>query len=141
FPRIVESIRRVLNNPTSEAFAEVIRLAGEAGRSSGDEMLIRQLIRQLPRQLGQRAPDHEEKELLLDRSALLHWQTAQRDGLAMGFTGDLADSIAEAMKAMPGLSGDTNDTMRRFVGRRWHDAGLRATDTAVLLVCSLPYSS
>jgi len=138
FPRIVESIGRLLNNPTSQAFAEGIRLAGEAGRSSGDEMLIRQLIRQLPRQLGQRAPDHEEKELRLDRSMLLHWQTAQRDGLAMGFTGDLADSLAEAMKAMPGLSGDTNNTIRPFAGHRWHDAGLRATDTAVLLFCSLP---
>ncbi|MFV0455016.1 MAG: pyrroloquinoline quinone biosynthesis protein PqqF [Pseudomonas sp.] len=138
FPRIVEDIGRLLDNPPSWAVAEGIRLAGEGGQSSGNEMLIRQLIRQLPRRLGQRASDHEETELHFDRSVLLHWRTTRRDGLAMGFTGDLADSLAEAMKAMPGLPGDTNDTIRPFAGQRWHDAGLRASDIAVLLFCSLP---
>ena len=141
FPRIVADIGKLLNSPPPGAFAEGIRLAEEAGRSSGDEILIRQLIRQLPRRLGQCGPSHENKELEIDQPVLLqHWRTTQRDGLAMGFASDLADSLAEAMKAMPGLPSDTNDTIKPFVGHRWQDVGLRAADNAVLLFCSLPDS-
>lgn len=142
FPIMVEDIGALLHQLPPQAFAEGIRLAGEAGQLSGDEMLIRQLIRQLPRQLGQCDSGYEEKELRLDQAALQqHWRTAHRDGLIVGLAGDLADALAEAVKAMPGLPGDASRSkgaIRPVIGRRWQDVGLRAADTAVLLFCSLP---
>ena len=141
FPRIVEDIGNLLNDPPPQAFTEGVRLASEAGQPSGDEMLIRQLLRQLPKQLGGCHTDRAEKELHLDQAVLQRWRTAQRDGLAIGFAGELADSLAEAMQAMPGSPDATPGSCRVInstVGLHWHDVGLRAAENAVLIFCSLP---
>lgn len=141
FPSMVEDIGVLLNQPPLHAFAEGLRLACEAGQLNSDEMLIRQLIRQLPRQLGQYDAVPEAKQLRLDHARLQqYWRTAHRDGLVIGLAGELADALAAAMNAMPGVPSDMESiaAIEPAVVHRWQDSGLRTADSAVLLFCSLP---
>lgn len=141
FPAMVKNIGALLSEPSPELFSEGLRLVSEADRLKGDEMLLRQLLRQLPRRLGPKDYEPEDDKRGLDQNLLQHhWRTAHRDGLAMGLSSDLADALAESMKAMPGVPGDlvSKNARDTATGWRWEDVGLRAADTAVLLFCGLP---
>ena len=141
FPNMVEDLGALLSRPPSQAFVDGSRLAGEAGRLNGDEMLIRQLLRQLPRRVGRGDASPDEGHWHLDQARLeQHWQAAQRDGLSLGLAGDLADALAGAMQAMPGVPPDMEPIAATALdgGRRWQDVGLRTSDTALLLFCALP---
>jgi len=141
FPIMVEDIGALLSQPPTQTFAEGIRLAGEAGRLSSDEMLIQQMIRQLPRQLGQCGLITEETHPCLDQAVLQrYWREAHWDGLAVGLSGDLAGVLAGAIQAMPGDTGNGESTaaLEHPVSWRWQDVGLPGPESGVLVFCALP---
>lgn len=141
FPAMVKDIGAVLAQPPAEAFVEGSRVASQAARTNGDEMLLRQLLRLLPSRLGQQGCETENDARYANQALLQrYWRMAQRDGLALGLTTDLAGALAKSMQVMPGVPGAQAAKNHGAIVTqwRWVDVGLRAADTAVLLYCELP---
>jgi len=140
-PTILGDISQLFVEPPVASFVQGAQLAERAGSLGGDDMLIRQLIKQLPRLLAGTKPDVVER-VALERSAVFqHWQSAQWQGLAIGFPSGLSGPLGDAVNRLPGAPASAvTDPSPRLMDRRWHDVSGGATmaETAFLLFCPLP---
>ncbi len=143
-PAILDDLSRQLLEPPTASFSEGRRLAERDAVLGGDEMLIRQLLNGLPRLLAS-APSTAGRIVALGQPALLqHWQSAQWDGLAIGFPPALSGPLADALGRVPGTSSTMPVAVSgRLTGKRWHDVsgGAPMAETAFLLFCPLPERS
>lgn len=139
-PAICMDLCELLAAPPPACFDVGIRLAQAQDQLAGDELLIRQLIRRMPSLLDKSTTVAQVDKV--DQSTLAAcWRTARWDGLACGLLANQAGSISAALNtlAAPLVAGaDRQITAAASPGLHWCDAGMRATETGLLLFCPLP---
>lgn len=144
-PMVLADLASIVRCPAEESFDEGQRLAGRAAALGGDGLLLRQLLEHLPRLLASPAGEGDLSMTPISLAALTAcWQSAQRQGLAVGFSPGLSSPLVEALGAWPGQASTTafgaNDCRP---SKGWHDlsAGTAMGETALLLFCPLPERS
>ncbi|MCQ4310386.1 pyrroloquinoline quinone biosynthesis protein PqqF [Pseudomonas stutzeri] len=140
-PTILGDISQLLVEPPVASFVQGVQMAERAGTLSGDDMLIRQLIKRLPRLLADVTSEVNEQAALERLAVSRHWQSAQREGLAVGFPSSLGGMLGDAISTLPGAPAPAvPDSPSRSMGYRWHDVsgGSVMAETAFLLFCPLP---
>jgi coenzyme PQQ biosynthesis probable peptidase PqqF len=140
-PTILGDISRLLTEPPVASFVRGGQLSERAGALGGDDMLIRQLIKRLPRLLADVTPGIDGRVALGRSVVFRHWQSAQWQGLAVGFPSGSSGALGNAINALPGAPAPAvADSPRRLMGYRWHDlgGGKVMAETALLLFCPLP---
>lgn len=141
-PAIAGDLALLLAEPPAVSLAQGRRLAGLDVALGGDDMLIRQLLQRLPRLLAGRALK-DGQVAVLDQSTLFrYWQTAQWQGLAVGFASVLSGPLDDALKVLPGVPG-AMPIVTAPGGDHWHavSGGAAMNETALILFCPLPERS
>ncbi|MCQ4321608.1 pyrroloquinoline quinone biosynthesis protein PqqF [Stutzerimonas stutzeri] len=138
-PVILSDITPVLSAPPAAAFTEGHALAERAAALSSDVMLVRQLLNRLPRLLADSTAVAGQTAASSSLARL--WQTAQWQGLAIGFASSMSGPLTDAIHTLPGTP--ALSPVARSVPatvKRWHDVSGAAAmpETAFLLFCPLP---
>ncbi|MFI8740654.1 pyrroloquinoline quinone biosynthesis protein PqqF [Stutzerimonas zhaodongensis] len=138
-PAILSDIMAVLSAPPAAAFTEGQALADRDAALSSDVMLVRQLLNRLPRLLTD--PTAVPGLTAASSSLARLWQTAQWQGLAIGFASSMSGPLTDAVHTLPGtpMLVPVARSMPVTV-KRWHDVSGAAAmpETAFLLFCPLP---
>jgi coenzyme PQQ biosynthesis probable peptidase PqqF len=142
-PAIAGDLALLMAKPPAVSIAQGRRLA-ERDALGGDDMLIRQLLQRLPRLLASGVTKGGQVETL-DHSTLFRcWQSAQWQGLAVGFAPALSGPLGDALNVLPGAAEAKPMVASTAPARnRWHDVsgGVAMNETAMILFCPLPERS
>lgn len=142
-PAIAGDLALLLAEPPAVSLAQGRRLAERDAALGGDDMLIRQLLQRLPRLLASGMTGGQGAAL--DHSTLFGcWQTAQWQGVAVGFEPALSGPLGDALNLLPGAPEATPTVASTAPPRdHWHDVsgGAAANETALVLFCPLPERS
>ncbi|RJG08670.1 pyrroloquinoline quinone biosynthesis protein PqqF [Pseudomonas cavernicola] len=137
-PSVLAGVAELLRSPPEWAWSQGLRQYREQARRGASEALIRQLWQRLPELFG--AADEAAEEEMPTLQALVEcWRQSSLQGLAVGLPIEARAALDSALWRMPGQARASTEPQLRPAGcYHWRDAGLAASESALLLFCPLP---
>lgn len=134
-PGLLSSLAPRLYSPPDWAWVQGRRLYREQASRAAGEGPLRRLWQRLPELFQAPGPPPAFTQRALARA----WRHGRLQGLVVGLPETARAAFDSALWAMPGQAGDSNTPApSQAAGYQWRNAGLGASETAVLLFCPLP---
>lgn len=134
-PGLLSSLAPLLCSPPDWAWAQGRRLYREQACRAASEGPLRRLWQRLPELFQAPGPAPAFTRRALDRA----WRHGRLQGLVVGLPAATRAAFDSVLWAMPGQAGEADARApSQAAGYHWREAGLGASETAVLLFCPLP---